>query len=332
MTGIELDPREYWEFLSGHAELVEERGWVLPDRLLATPSIDPRLKIAARMAAGVRLEFETDATEFHWQVRADAPADSSRAPSPFDIVVDGNLHTRAAITGDGVVSTGELLPGNKKIRIWLPQYGHVRLGRLRLTGASEVTEIPRGPRWIAYGSSITHCTGADGPSETWPALVAAEHGLSLRSLGFAGECQLDPPVARFIRDAGAEVISLGVGVNIHGAASFSARTLRPALEGFVDTIREGHPDTPILLVTPTFAPEREQAPNAAGLTLAEVRAEVAAVGERDDLHVVDGLTVLGPADAHLLVDKLHPGPDGYRLIARRLAPHVAALLPVKENA
>lgn len=296
------------EFLRGHAELVEEDGRLVPRRL-PSGSLHPRLDEVARMPAGVRLEFATDARGFAWDVATDGD---------IDVVVDGKLVSRSRR-----VRVAGLAAGRKRVRIWLPQSSRAGLGEFTVDGA--LSPVAEGPRWIAYGSSITQCRLAAGPSETWPALVASALGWSLRCLGFAGECQLDPVVARYIRDAEADVISLCVGVNIHGAASFSARSLGPALEGFVRTIREGHPDTPILLTTPLYAPERERQPNAVGLTLADVRAEVANAAH--GLPVVDGLSVLGPADAGLLADGLHPGAEGYRLIADRMRPHLAALLP-----
>jgi hypothetical protein len=295
------------DFLRGHAELVEEGGRLVPRRLPSEP-VHPRLDDVARMAAGVRLEFETDARGFGWDVRTDGN---------IDVVINDKLVSRSR-----TVHVDDLPAGGKRVRIWLPQSNHVSLGELDSDAAPKA--VPEGPRWIAYGSSITQCRLAAGPSETWPALVATELGWSLRCLGFAGECHLDPAVARYIRDTEADVISLCVGVNIHGAATFSARSLGPALEGFVRTIRDGHPDTPILLITPLHAPERERQRNALGLTLADVRAEVAAAAH--GLPVLDGPSVFGPDDAHLLVDGLHPGADGYRLLAERLRPHLAGLL------
>ncbi len=297
---------DYRHLLRGHAELVDS----VPRRLPSTP-LHQALEDVARMPAGVRLEFETTASAFAWNL--DTTGD-------VDVVVDGELVSRSP-----TVRVTSLAEGRKQVRIWLPQSHHVRLGDFHLTG--DLIPLPEGPRWLTYGSSITQCRLAAGPSETWPALVATELGWSLRCLGFSGECHLDPAVARFIRDSEADVISLCVGVNIHGRATFSQRSLGPALDGFIRTIRDGHPHTPILLITPLHAPDREQQPNAVGLTLADVRAEI--TNAPHGLPVLDGRRVLGPADAHLLADGLHPNADGYRLIAKRLKPHLAALLPTE---
>lgn len=330
-VSVNLTPGDYRSLLHGCAELSDEGGWAVPVRLPQDPTVAPGLLAAARMPAGVRLELDTDAHELAWSVRTAAPQGARRSAAPFDVVVDERLVARRHIDGSGVVSTGDLGRGRKRVRIWLPQFGHVGLGHLWLSGGTEIGAVPRGVRWLAYGSSITHCTGADGPTETWPALVAAELGWSLHCLGFARECHLDPVIARVLRDSEADVISMCVGVNIHGAASFSRRTFAAALAGFLATVRDGHPRTPILLSTPIQAPAREEQPNAVGLTLSMVRKEIETTArllrESGDhaLHLLDGTRILGPDDASLLTDGVHPGPEGYRLMARRLAPQLATL-------
>ena len=38
------------------------------------------------------------------------------------------------------------------------------------------------------------------------------------------------------------------------------RAFTPAVHGFLDTIREGHPDTPLLVVSPILCPIHEDTP------------------------------------------------------------------------
>ncbi len=45
----------------------------------------------------------------------------------------------------------------------------------------------------------------------------------------------------------------------------------------------------------------------------------------DQLTVIDGLALIGPEEASLLHDGLHPSPEGYRLLAQRLLPIVGAV-------
>jgi lysophospholipase L1-like esterase len=304
------DPRL---LLTGHAELLREDGRLVPVRL-PRGYADPGLTAAAAVPAGVRLAFDSDATRFEWDVRSSAP---------FDVVVDGALVLRSR-----ELRLSGLTLGRKRFEIWLPNRGQASLGPLHLPDGAYVAPPSLRPQWTTYGSSITQCTGADGPSETWPALVASANGWTLRGLGFTRQSHLDPVVARLIRDTPADLISLCVGTNIHGASSFGARTLGPALAGFVRTIRDGHPDTPLAVLSPTPAPAREHAANAVGLTLADVRAEVESTVrtlQADDpaLTLIPGPEV---AQAAWLADDVHPSADGYRRMAGRLIPVLGGLI------
>ncbi len=90
--------------------------------------------------------------------------------------------------------------------------------------------------------------------------MALRAGWNLQNLGVAGQCMLDPFVARTIRDLPADAISLKVGINVVNTDTFRARTFVPALHGFLDTVRDGHPDTSLVLVTPILCPAAEHAP------------------------------------------------------------------------
>lgn len=286
-----------------------------------------RMWIRAATPAGIRATWRTSASALSLEIRAELGIYTRIAP--VDVLADGVLLHRC-----------EVEPGEQRIRVplpnraveldvWLPQAGVIAVREVSFEGKA-VPVPPTGPRWVAYGSSITQCAGAYGPSETWPALVARRHGWELVALGLAGECHLDPVAARTIRDTPARLISLCLGINVYGGATFSGRTLPGQVEAFLATVREGHPQTPIAVITPLPAPNREGIPNAVGLTLDDVRAcvEVGARARADaDLHLIDGRTVLSREEAlALYADDLHPGPEGYRLIAERLSPLLAPLL------
>jgi hypothetical protein len=175
--------------------------------------------------------------------------------------------------------------------------------------------------------------------------VAREVGVELTNFGLAGQCQLDPFMGRVIRDAPADVVSVKVGINLVNAASMSERTFAPAVHGLLDSIRDGHPDAPLLVVSPIYCPMVEDHPGPTvpngdggfdivpapaearplGLTLERIRAIIAgivatrrAAGDHA-LHHLDGLSLFGAADQHLLYDRLHPSPEGYALLGRRFA-------------
>jgi hypothetical protein len=139
---------------------------------------------------------------------------------------------------------------------------------------------------VAYGSSLTMAyPPAAHPSRVWTAQVARARGLDHLVLAFPGGAHLDPVFARLIRDRPADYVSLEVGINILRAASLSPRTFGPALVGFVLTVRDGHPDIPIVVQSTIYVPDDDPPggaaqPNAVGFTLPAMRAEVADVVER----------------------------------------------------
>ncbi len=194
-----------------------------------------------------------------------------------------------------------------------------------------------------HGSSISHCLEADSPTQTWPALVARRQGLDLLDLGLAGQCQLDPWTARTVRDEAADLISLKLGINIVNGDTMRERTFRAAVHGFLDTVRDGHPDTPLLVVTPIVCPAAEAHPgptllldgvfgvaprpealSVGALSLQRVRevlTDVVTARQATDpaLHLLDGLRLFGPDDVDHLPDGLHPDADGYRTMADRFS-------------
>jgi hypothetical protein len=130
------------------------------------------------------------------------------------------------------------------------------------------------------------------------------------------------------------------------------RAFTSAVHGFLDTIRDGHPTAPLLLVSPLLCPIHEHTPGpsapdftapgagrlrfwAAGdpaerangkLTLTVIRDELARIvaqraPQDASLHYLDGRDLYGPADsAELpLPDQLHPDAAAHRRIGECFA-------------
>jgi hypothetical protein len=311
----------------GAVDWVAEGGLWQPWRLLsaqADRAHAPDLVRVARMAAGVRAQVRTDATALVLTV------EHTDGEGRLDVVVDGALEHRVDLAQGRADLRLPLPAGVHDIALWLPQSGNTRVGDLVLAGASLAEAPAPRPRWTTYGSSISQCSAAFGPSETWPALVAGRLGWDLTCLGFSGQCHLDPIAARAIAAVPADVISLCLGINMMGGSTFSARAFAPQVSGFVEQVREAHPDAPILVMTPIVSPARERTPNSVGLTLELMRVaigDVVATLARTDpnLHLLEGPTIIGTDDLHLLPDGLHPDGDGYRLMADRLTPVLSQL-------
>lgn len=323
------DPRLTWE---GVISVERTSEWAMPwrlpheARLLFPP--DALIERAA-MPAGVRLVFRSDTASVAGKIEPQPETAS------LDLCVDDTLFASAPLAGREEFRFEGLPPGEKLVELWLPQFGRFRLRSLELSDGASIDSLAdratgQRPRWITYGSSITQCRAAESPTQTWPAIVARGRGLDLTCLGYGGQCHLDPMVARVIRDRPADFLSMCVGINVLGSGSLNARTFRPAIIGFVQIVREKHPETPLAVMSPIYSPPRETTLNAVGLNLMLMRDEVSAAvsalqahGDRN-IHYIDGLRVFGPDLAHLLPDQLHPNAEGYKVLGENFLREVAS--------
>ncbi|MBY0011781.1 SGNH/GDSL hydrolase family protein [Paenibacillus typhae] len=273
----------------------------------------------AEICAGVRLRLRTDSAEVAVSF---APLAEDAA---MDCVAGGALLWTLHLPAGATEAHFGGLPGDTKdIEIWLPQNTGMTVTGLRISAGAFGVPLPDDrPRWVTYGSSITQCVAASSPSRTWPAIAAEACGFNLTSLGFSGNCHMEPMIGRMIRDLPADFISICAGVNIYGAATLSPRMFKPLLIGLLETIRDGHKETPLLVITPIYGTIRETELNPLGFTLPmmreAIRETVKLLRERGDryLYCRDGLDWLGAEEEAFLTDGLHPGAEGYELMGRR---------------
>ena len=320
------DPRLIW---NGALSLEKGNGWIKPWRIphqdqdLYSPGVSS-LAGRAEMPAGVRLRFATDAQTL--TLHTEALAEDGN----FDLCIDDQLiSTVSYAAGQTEVRFAALPAGDKTVELWLSPAMPVALRGLELSEGArlEKSEDTR-PRWVTYGSSITHCRTAGSPSSTWPGVVARARGFNLTSLGFGGQCHADPMIARLIRDLDADFVSVKLGINIYGALSLSPRSFRPAVIGTIATIREGHPEIPFAVCSPIWSPAREEKPNAVNLTLEQMRVEVQEAVEsfrrRGDTHIhyVDGLKLFDASLVQYLPDGVHPDAEGYRIMGENFLKEV----------
>ena len=151
------------------------------------------------------------------------------------------------------------VPTADPIELWLPSNSMVELRAIHIDDDATLSAPPddHRRRWVHHGSSISHCLEAHSGSRTWPSTAARLGDVQLTNLGLAGQCHLDQFTARTIRDQPADLLSLKVGINVVNGDTLRLRTFAPALHGFLDTVREGHPSIPFLVVSPILCPAHE---------------------------------------------------------------------------
>ncbi|WP_405849204.1 GDSL-type esterase/lipase family protein [Streptomyces sp. NBC_01518] len=357
--------------LRGFLDVETTTHGLLPHRLPARARRqipDDQLAVAEAQPSGVRLVFRTRATTIELDTLPTKRVYQGFPAPPdgvYDLLVDGRLTAQATVTGGnvrtitdmttqaseftegqpGTARFADLPAGDKEIEIWLPHTETAELIALRTDAPVEKAPDNGRKVWLHHGSSISHGSNATHPTAIWPALAAAEGQVELVNLGFSGNALLDPFTARAMRDTPADLISVKIGINIVNADAMRLRAFTPAVHGFLDTIREGHPTTPLLVVSAILCPVQEDTPGplmpdfdggtlrfrAMGdpaerplgrLTLTVIREALARIVEQraaDDpnLHYLDGRSLYGEEDyAELpLPDDIHPDPAGHRRIA-----------------
>jgi hypothetical protein len=365
------------KFLRGALELEQTGRGMMPHRLPARARAqcsDPQLAMAESQPSGVRLVFRTQATDIEIDVVPTRYAYAGVPPRPagvYDLLVDGLLvHQSSATGGDtvtidmtsGTVSKQSGSPAtlrftglasrDKKVEIWLPHNEITELVALRANAHVEPIADEGRQVWLHHGSSISHGSNAQSPTSIWPALAASLGDVELVNLGFGGGALLDPFTARTMRDTPADVISVKIGINLVNTDLMRLRAFTPAVHGFLDTIREGHPSAPLLVISPLYCPIHEDTPGpgafdmnalvagkvsfratgdpaerkAGKLTLTVIRDELQRIVQQrapNDRHLryLDGLELYGQHDfADLpMSDQLHPDGPAHRRIGERFA-------------
>lgn len=360
--------------LHGAIELEVTSHGLLPHRLpgwARAQCADPLLAMVESQPSGVRLVFRTPATVIELDVLPTRRIYAGFPPRPdgvYDLCIDGRLVHQSSVAGGNVMhvdmATGSvrreagapgtlrfdgLTAGDKRVEIWLPHNEMAELVALRTDAPVAVAEDHGLKTWLHHGSSISHGSDAASPTGTWPAVAAALAGVSLINLGLGGNALLDPFTARTMRDTPADLISVKFGINLVNTDAMRLRAFGPAMHGFLDTIREGHPTAPLLVVSPIFCPMHEDTPGptapdladgqllyrAAGdprevaggkLTLNVIRDHLARIVDQraavdPNIHYLDGRALYGEADhaALPLPDRLHPDAATHRLIGERFA-------------
>ncbi|MFI6377365.1 GDSL-type esterase/lipase family protein [Streptomyces sp. NPDC050546] len=363
------------DLLRGALDLERTEHGLLPHRLPArarAQNTNAQLAMAEAQPSGVRLVFRTAATAVELdtlRTKRDYVGFPSRPDGLYDLLVDGRPAGQASGTGGNVLTVdmatweGEVTPGpvgtvrftglasgEKDVEIWLPHNETTELVALRTD--APVAPLPdRGRRvWLHHGSSISHGSDAASPTAIWPAIAASLGGVELVNLGFGGSAMLDPFTARAMRDTPADLISVKVGINIVNGDVMRLRAFGPAVHGFLDTIRDGHPDTPLLVISPIHCAIHEDTPGptapdlseiekgrllfaamgdpaekrAGKLTLGVIREELARIvrqraADDPNLHHLDGLALYGESDAAELPlpDHVHPDAATHRHIGER---------------
>ena len=179
---------------------------------------------------------------------------------------------------------------------------------------------------VFYGSSITQGGCATRPGMNYPALLSRWLDAEFMNLGFSGSDHGEADIAQHIAELPMSAFVMAYGDNSPTKEHYE-KTYYP----FYKTIREKHPDIPIIMKSQPFCPDIKT--NAAAQRKLEFREVVIvayekAVAEGDEnLYFIDGLTLYGDMDeTEVTVDATHPTDLGFYKMAKRIYPVLEEIL------
>lgn len=289
------------------------------------------------LCSGVRLTFMTDAAQIGLVLPQFTPG------MKLDVYLDGHFHETfvvaaalASVSGAEPILEQQTIhislpTGNHLVEIWLDPRHRFWLKEILATENGRIwPAVVQQKRWIHYGSSISHAQAAATPAQIWPGIVARHFNWYLTSLGFSGQCVLEPMIGRLIRDLPADLITLKLGINTH-AGRLSTRTFGPCAIGLIRLIREKHPDVPLGIISPIYSPPREGVRMTdLSMTLQEMRAtltEIVTICQASgdgQIFYLDGLKLFGPEELLWLPDQLHPNAAGQTIMADHFIREISA--------
>lgn len=237
---------------------------------------------------------------------------------------------RVELVGSGDVKVDLEGAGEDQDLTWIEVAERV-IGYLPLVAGARVADIDGDiapaslqPRWLAYGDSITEGWITSTPAGAWPAVAGRALGLDAINMGYAGAARGEIVSAEHIAELDADVITVAHGTNCWSRTPHTAAMVAEGMRAFLDVVRQGHPGTPIVIVSPIVRPDAESTPNRLGATLADLRTAIEDVAtERNDVALVPGLPLVSPEQ---LPDGIHPADEGHAAIAAAVEPMLRKVL------
>lgn len=280
----------------------------------------------ATLPIGVRLEFTAPgarAVEIRYRATVPGPTDALRDLAHGFALWDrhgvvSELYTEPA--AEAVVRI-ELPGGSGPFTVHPPETQSPLILGVRGIGGP-VSPAPPTTRWVVHGDSITEGWWSTRPAHGWPSVAGRALGWDTVNLGYAGAARGELACAEQIAGLPADALTLAFGTNCWSRVPFSAPLLYETTRAFLELVRQGHPRTPLLLLSPVLRPDAERTPNKLGATLGALRdameratrERIAAGDER--LVLLPGRELLGPEH---LADGLHPNDAGHRTLGLAVA-------------
>jgi hypothetical protein len=337
-TAAEVEVRGLPWFGENHGEFVR-----LPLRLEKV--VRPPVWSLAKSPSGARIRFRTDSRTVAVKVEYPGPPNMANmhafGQTGVDLYADGVYV--ATVVADKEATRGKVyekvlgdftrLPrAERDITLYLSLYKEVNVLGIGIEKDAKVS--PAKPFALAkpvvfYGTSITQGGCASRSGMSYQAILGRMLNIDFVNLGFSGNGKGEIEMARAVGEIDASCFVLDYAQN-----NGTLDSLQQVYTPFLETLREKHPEMPIVAITPIYA-ARERVAGDSPTEVQKMRDHIRQVVSRriaaGDAHlqIVEGTDLLGPAQGDGLVDGTHPNDLGFQWMAEGLAGRLRKVLAVK---
>lgn len=304
----------------------------LPKRL--KEQLPPAVWNLGLSPSGGRIRFRTDSTSI--TIRLDYPSPPNMAnmhafgQTGVDLYLDGIYRATAVAPKDATAGKivehlfVENLPKQEReITLYLPLYKPVTPVSIGLDPGASISPARRfvNPKPVVfYGTSITQGGCASRSGMSYQAILGRQLTLDFVNLGFSGNGKGEPAVAAMVAEIDAAAFVLDFSQN-----NRTIESVREVYAPFLAKIREKHPKTPVIAITPISSSRNPPVYDEMRQHIREVVNARIAAGDTA-LTLVEGTSLLGPHQLDGLVDGSHPNDLGFQWMADALSPTVAKVL------
>ena len=322
---------------------VEGKGWTNTEAFFdrypakAEKMVRPPVWNLSHDSAGMAVRFITDAPAItaRWTLRKDAlamPHMPATGVSGLDLYIKDQGRWQFAGRAPARALTNEFslihnrVPLKREFILYLPLYNGIKALELGIPDSAQLEAAPVRPQKpiVFYGTSILQGGCASRPGMAYPAIIGRHLDWPTINLGFSGNAISEPEVAQLLAELDPAIYVLDALPNMTTAQ------VTQRIEPFVRTLRQAHPQTPIVLVEEEtytnakfvqFQHERCDRDNAA-LKAAYARLRKAGV---KNLYYIPGDHLLGD-DGEATVDGVHPTDLGFLRMADTIGPVLGGIL------
>jgi len=265
LVSAQKEPAHIWHTVTDSVAQFEGQGWQnigigrLPSR--AEHKVRKAVWNLSGHTAGLGVRFETDSDHIVIRYQVDGDLDMHHMPatavSGVDLYVKSDskwLWARGKTSFQETVqynfSLDSLSDDPHEHKLLFPLYNNLKNLKIGVKDGSSFRFLPLRQEnpVVVYGTSIAQGACASRPGMAWTNILSRKLDYPIVNLGFSGNGRLEPEMIDLISEIDASVFVLDCLPNLTPTEERTKEEIQKRIIGSVASLREKHPQTPILLV------------------------------------------------------------------------------------